>query len=556
MERYISCDIAVANVENRVPLLPASLSPLIYPPFRAYWLAGLGANFGWLIQMVGASWLMTQLGGTAEQIALVQTSVSLPIMLFALPAGALADAVGRRRMVLVSQVFILLSSCLLAFFAWEGGLTPWALLGFTFAIGAGKAMNNPSWQTMVSELVPRKELPTAVALNGLGFNMARSVGPAIGGILVATVGAFSAFVVNAVGNIGVVLLAMRWPRPEPRTLPPEPLGGAILTGIRYASMSIVLKRAIVRGTIFNFAAVSVMALMPLVARDLIGGGPQTFGLLLGAFGFGAVGAAFLGPLLRRRMGLEGGVRLGFVTFAVAAAIMGLSQSAFLTLAVAFVAGGSWLITMSSFNATVQLSSPRWVLSRALAFYQTMSFGGNALGSWVWGLVAGSFGTGSALVASAVVLLGGAAIGLVYGLRELDSDGLDPHVPWTPPVPAVDMRPTSGPIVTTVEYRIEEKDIAAFHVLMAKRRRSRTRDGARRWTLSRDLQDPQIWYERFKTATWVETERHHQRRTVAGARLASELRALHRGGERPVVHYELVRHPDIASEWAGWETIHH
>ena len=539
-----------------MPALPASLSPLRLASFRAYWLTALGANFGWLIQMVGASWLMTELGGTATEVALVQTSLALPIMLFALPAGAVADAIGRRTMILASQAFILVSSCLLALFAWEGWLTPWSLLAFTFAIGAGKAANNPSWQTMVAELVPRAEMPTAIALNSVGFNMARSVGPAIGGILVASVGAFAAFVVNAVGNVGTLVLAWRWPRPAPPSLPPEPLGGAIMTGIRYAAMSTVLTRVILRGTLFNLAAVSVMALMPLIARDLLGGGPETFGILLGAFGFGAVGSAFAGPRLRAGLGLEAVVRLGFLGFALAALVMGLSRSAPLTLAAAFFAGGCWLITMSSFNATVQVSSPRWVLSRALALYQTVAFGGNALGSWLWGLAAAAAGTGPALMSSAVVLCAGAAIGLVWRLRELDSSGLDPHTPWTPPVPAIDMRPTSGPIVTTVEYRIDSADIAAFHALMAKRRRFRTRDGARRWTLSRDMQEPEVWYERFKTATWIETERHHQRRTVSGARVADELRALHRGGTRPAVHYELVRHPDVASEWAAWEEMGH
>ena len=339
---------------------------------------------------------------------------------------------------------------------------------------------------------------------------------------------------------------------QARALPPESLGGAMAAGLRYAALSPTLLHAMGRGALFNLAAVSLLALMPLVARDLIGGGARTFGLLLGAFGAGAVGAALVGPRLRQASSVEGVVRLGFGLCAAAMLIVAFAPSAAAILAATAVAGTSWLLAMSSFNTLVQTSSPRWVLSRVHAIYQAVAFGANAAGSVVWGLVAGGYGVATALAASAVVLLLGAALGRVLPLRELDPEGLDPDATWAVPALAIDMVPTSGPIRTSVAYRIAEADIAAFHAAMIRRRRFRIRDGARRWSLSRDLQDPELWFESYQTATWIEVQRHHARRTVAGARVVEALRALHRGPRPPEVHYALVRHPEIDAEWTAWE----
>ena len=528
-----------------------ALAPFRVPRYAAYWLTSQMANFGWMIQTVGASWLMTSLGGTPDLVALVQTAIAVPLMLFSLPAGAIADAVGRRATVLVSQSFLLVVSVALAVSAWGGWLTPWSLLVFTFLIGCGRALHSPGWQTMVTEIVPRPQLPAAIALGSAGFNLARSVGPAIGGAVVATIGAFGAFVVHAVANLGVILVALRWKAaPRADTLPPEPMLGAIIAGVRYVALSPNLVAIVLRSGVLNLMAVAFMGLMPLVARDLLGGGPTLYGLLLGAFGVGALLGALASALVRRLWSLEQRVQISFGAYAAALVVIASSTSAALTLAASALAGMGWLVAMSTFNTNVQLSAPRWVLARAHASYQTVNFGCAAIGGLLWGAVAGRTDLGVALYLAAAGLVAGMALALVSPLRELDGRKLDPDAPWSEPRIAVDMLPRSGPILTSVEYRIAESDAPQFLALMVERRRIRIRDGGFRWTVSRDIVDPEIWIERWKTPTWTEVRRAHLRRTVDAAELADRLRALHRGPERPRVRYELVRQPGQPPEDHG------
>lgn len=517
------------------------LSPFRHRIFLAVWVASLASNFGGLIQSVGAAWLMTSIGASADLVALVQASTTLPIMLFSLAAGAIADNFDRRKLMLGAQLFLFGVSIALTAFAYFGLMTPWLLLAFTFLVGCGTAFNGPAWQSLVGEMVPREDLPAAIALNSMGFNIARSVGPAIGGLIVAAVGAFAAFAVNAVSYIGLITVLARWqPARPPRVLPPESLGTAMAAGIRYVAMSPRIGVVLLRGAVFGFAAVAVQALMPLIARDLIRGGPLTFGLLLGAFGAGAVGGAFLSTRLRQAMSMEALVRASFLSFAVCAAVAGLSTFSYLTIPVMALGGASWVLALSSFNATVQLSSPRWVVGRALALYQMATFGGMAFGSWAWGAAAHRFGTADALLIAAGVLVAGAALGLWFGLPELKALNLDPLNRWSEPKVAVDIRPRSGPIVITIEYLIREEDVVAFLGVMAERRRIRRRDGARHWTLLRDLENPEVWVERYHSPTWVEYVRHNQRMTHADAVVSERLRALHKGPDRPRVRRMIER----------------
>jgi len=524
----------------------STFAPFANRRFLAYWLTGLGSNFGWLIQMVGASWLMTQVSGDPWMVALVQTSVAVPVMLFALPAGAAADALGRRTVVLWSQSVLLVFSVALALAAWLGLLTPWVLLGFTFLVGSAKAVNNPGWQTMASELVERPLLPQAIALNSVGFNLARTVGPAIGGFIVATVGAFAAFVVNALANIGVIFVARRWPRAERNPdLPPEAVGTAIVAGLRYVAMSTPILVVLARGAIFNFGGISVMALMPLVARDLLQGGAELFGILLGAFGLGAVVGALGGNRVLRRFGLEARVRIGFTVFALAALGLALSRDLSLSLLAAMFAGASWLLTLSTFNASVQMSAPRWVVSRCLALYQTACFAGMAGGGMLWGSVASRASISESLAWSAAVMLAGAAAGLLIGMRESDAGTVDIDPPFRVPDTQLDLTPNSGPILTLIEYRVPAANETAFRAAMIERRRARLRQGARAWSLSRDIAHPDIWFERYKSASWAQTQRARARRSVADAQLAQRVRDLCDPDHPPVLRYELVRQPGAA-----------
>jgi MFS family permease len=519
----------------------AALAPLRSPIFRAVWIASTISNLGGLIQSVGASWMMTSIAGSADMVALVQASVALPLVLLSLLAGAMADNYDRRKVMLAGQVFMLIVSVGLTACAWSGWITPWLLLSFTFLIGCGAAFSAPAWQASVGDMVPRAQLAGAVALNSMGFNIARSVGPAIGGAIVAAAGAAAAFAVNAASYVALIVVLARWrPPPEPNGLPRETLGIAVTAGIRYVAMSPTIRRVLGRGCVFGFGASALMALLPLVARDQIVGGPLTYGLLLGAFGVGAVAGALGSARLREAFNSETIVRGACLGFAAAAAIVGLSAQLLVSMMALLVAGAAWVLTLSTFNVTVQLAAPRWVVARALSLYQMTTFAGMAAGSWLWGVLAVHQGISVSLLAASAVIFGCALLGRRLPLAQVEDLNLDPLAGWQEPVTAVRVEPRTGPVVIAIEYIIREADIVEFLGAMAERRRIRRRDGARHWTLLRDLGDPQLWIERYHTATWLDYLRHNSRLTQEDAVIPERLRALHQGPGRPVVKRMIER----------------
>ncbi|VVT17674.1 MFS transporter [Rhizobium sp. EC-SD404] len=526
------------------PATFAALAPLRHPTFRAIWLGAMASNFGMLIQTVGAAWLMTQLAASADMVALVQASNALPIAFLALISGAIADSYDRRKVMLFAQCFMLVVATVLAIAAWYEALTPWTLLGLTFLIGSGMALNNPSWQASVGDMVGRDDLPQAVTLNSMGFNLSRSVGPAIGGAIVAAAGAAAAFAINAASYLVLIFVLVRWkPSLPASTLPRESLGSAVMTGLRYLVMSPKIEIVMLRSAMFGISASAVMALMPLIARDILAGGPQLFGLLLGAFGLGAVAVALSNSALRARFAGETLIRTGFLGFAACAFIASFSRSAPLTMVAMTLGGACWVLTLSLFNTTVQLSTPRWVVGRLLSLYQMATFTGMALGSWIWGLVTESYGASNALLAASVLMVAGAAIGLVLPLPAPPRLKLDPLNRWKEPHLALDIKPQSGPIVIMVEYRIGNDDMPEFLKSMAERRRLRFRNGARHWTLMRDLEDPELWQETYHLPTWTEYQRYHQRTTEADAVIAEAIRAMHKGPGKPVIHRMIERSTD-------------
>jgi len=519
---------------------PSPNSPLSYPVFRAVWIASMASNFGGLIQSVGASWLMTSLTPSPQMVALVQASTALPILLPSLLSGAVADNLDRRRVMLAAQGLMLLVSVALAAVTFAGWITPWLLLAFTFLIGCGAAMNGPAWQASVGDMVPRAALPGAVAFNSMGFNIARSVGPAIGGAIVAAAGAAAAFVVNAISYVGLIAVLSRWkPAPQERVLAREGLGHAIAAGVRYVAMSPDIRTVLMRAVLFGIGASAVPAMMPLVARDVIGGNSLVYGVLLGAFGIGAVGGGLMVRRLRDRMAVESIVRIAAAALSVGAAVTGLSGTMLLTIPALALAGGGWVLALSTFNVTVQLSAPRWVVARALSLYQMAAFGGMAAGAALFGGIADAHGVQITLLVAAgvqaltilagVVLPLPAARDLNLALRE-----------WSEPETAVPVDDRSGPIVVTIEYRIAPGDIPRFLNVMHERRRIRRRDGAKHWTLLRDLGEPELWLERYHVATWLDYVRHNQRRTHEDAQNTRDIFALHIGPGRPVVHRMIER----------------
>jgi MFS family permease len=516
-------------------------SPFQTPIFRNVWIASLASNFGGLIQSVGAAWLMTSIAKSADMVALVQTATALPILLWSLIGGALADGHDRRKIMLAAQVFMLLVSLALAAFAWAGWMSPWLLLLFTFLIGTGAAFNAPAWQASVGDMVPRTQLAHAVALNSMGFNIARSLGPAIGGVIVAAAGAAMAFVINALSYIGLLVVLARWKSPPPQSLlPREPLGVAIGAGVRYVAMSPNIRNVLRRSFLFGVGASSLLALLPIVVKVRMAGGPLTFGLMLGAFGIGAVGGALASARVRQRLSTEGIVRVSTIAMAVAIAVVAISSIMAVSLSVLVIAGAAWVLALSTFNVAVQMSAPRWVVARALSLYQMSTFAGIALGSYLWGLVTHVQDVRVALLVAGAVLLASVLLGWWRPLAETAALNLEPLRRWEAPATEVPVEGRTGPVVITIQYVIPEENIIEFLRAMDERRRIRRRDGAKDWKLLRDLSDPEVWIERYSTPTWLDYVRHNSRLTQEDAVIPETLRALHRGPGKPVVRRMVER----------------
>ena len=525
-----------------MPPRVSALAPLREKTFRRVWAANQISSFGGLVQGVGAAWMMTSLTTSASLIALVQASMTLPIMLFSISAGALADSYDRRALMLVAQVFMLAASIALTVTAFAGWMTPWSLLSCTFLIGMGTALNNPAFQAGLGDFVPREHLPEAVSLNSIGFNLMRSVGPAIGGIIVATAGAVTAFAINALSYLPLIAVLILW-RPNRRQdpIPRESFGPAVSAGIRYVSMSPNLLTVMARGMIFGFGAICLLALLPLIARDLLQGGAVTYGVTLGLFGLGAVAGGLMNARIRQKIRGETIVRLAFVGFAVAVLTLSFSRSLWFSLPALSVGGACWVLALSLFNVTVQLSSPRWVVGRMLSFYQMATFGGMALGSWSWGAAAGAIGLPAAMQMAGLCLLIGTFMGLRYRMPEFGTVDLDPLDKFKEPSLRLDLRGRSGPIMVMIDYVIDPADIPAFLSTMADRRRIRRRDGARQWVLLRDLEHADRWTESYHVSTWDDYLRHNMRRTKADAEVSARILRLHRGAAPPQVHRMIERH---------------
>lgn len=488
------------------------MAPLRYAAFRHIWLASLWSNLGILIRGVGAAWVMTEMTSSADKVALVQTAFMLPVMLISLPAGAIADMYDRRLVTVVALSISLCGAMVLTALQWWGLTTPDLLLALCFIVGSGAAMMWPAWQSSVREQVPAEIVPAAVTLNGISFNIARSIGPAIGGIVVAIAGAVTAFALNALFYLPLMVSLLLWkPTAVQSRLPREQLGRAIASGVRYIanspSIKIVLARAMATGAIGG----AVPALMPLVARDLLDGGAQTYGIMLGAFGFGAiVGALSIGEV-RRRMSGEAAVRTCALSMGGAITAVALSRAPVLTTTALILTGAMWTMSFTLFDIGVQLSAPRWVAGRALAVYQASFSGGIGIGSWGWGRLTDGAGVEMALLVSALLMLVSALLGLWLPLPRVGARSDDADVLADPEV-RLPLTHRSGPVVVEMEYRIDPESARAFHSVMQDVQLFRQRNGAYGWSIARDIADPELWTERYYCPTWLDYLRQRDRST--------------------------------------------
>ena len=539
----------MTNQPRRARFGPDSIAaPLRHAVFRRIWLASLVSNLGILIQGVGAAWAMTQMTSSADKVALVQTALMLPIMLISMPAGAIADMHDRRIVALISLSIALTGATALTMLAWFNLVTPNVLLALCFIVGCGMALFGPAWQASVSEQVPAETLPSAVALNGISYNIARSFGPAVGGIVVATAGAVAAFAVNAVLYLPLMVVLFLWNRShEPSRLPRERLNRAIVSGVRYIANSPSIRIVLVRTLVTGLIGGSVSALMPLVARDLLHGGAQTYGIMLGAFGMGAVIGALNITEVRKRMSGEAAVRTCAISMAAAIAAVALSTSAVLTAAALVLAGGVWMLAIALFNIGVQLSAPRWVAGRSLAAFQASIAGGIAIGSWGWGHLTDYAGVEAALLVSAGLMLLSPLLGIwlrmppVGARNEAASEVLaDPEV-------RLPLTGRSGPLVVEIEYRVSQDNARLFHNVMQEVQLSRQRNGAYGWSIARDIADPELWTERYHCPTWLDYLRQRNRATQSERALHQRAIEFHLGPD-PVRVRRMLERPFGSVRW--------
>jgi MFS family permease len=512
-------------------------SPFRYATFSVLWTATVIANIGGWMYSAASGWLMTTLNPEPFIVSMVQVATTLPMFLFALPAGALADIVDKRKFLIAVEIAVTIISIIFATIVWLEVATPVNLLLFTFLIGVGSALTAPAWQSIVPQLVPKQDLHPAVAANSVGVNVSRAVGPALAGIMVSRLGIAAPFWFNAISNLGIIGALFWWRPPQTgaRHLPVERFGSAIRAGFRHARNNPHLRATLIRGAGFFIFASAYWALLPLVARSQIAGGPGLYGLLLGAIGAGAVGGAFALPWLKAKLGPDRLVAAGSIGTAVAMVLFAMARDPATALASSVIAGVSWIAVLSSLNVSAQVALPEWVRGRGLSMFVTTFFGCLALGSAIWGQVAGMAGLPAAhLMAAAGALL---AIPLTWRWKLQTGAGLDltPSMHWPEPIVAHEVETDRGPVLVTIEYRINPQDREAFLAALEKLGRQRRRDGAYAWGVFEDAAVEGRMVETFLVESWLEHLRQHERVTNADRVLQDAVHHFHTAGSPVVTH---------------------
>jgi MFS family permease len=490
---------------------------------------------------VGADWLMTSLSTSPLLVSLVEAASSLPVFLLSLGAGALADVVDRRRLLLFTQCWMLVAATGLGILTLAGGTTPWGLLGFTFLLNIGTALNGPAWQAIVPELVAPDEVPSAVALNSVGFNIARSVGPALGGLIVAQFGSGIVFLLNAASFLCVIVILARWRRTARKSvLPAERVFGAMRAGVRYVHYAVTVRHVFARTGLFILFASSIWGLMPIVARQSFGLGASGYGVFLGCLGAGAVGAASVLERVRRAFPTDRLLAAGTLVFSASLVVIAITPHFALACLAMAAAGAAWTTTMSTLNAAAQVNVSAWVRGRALAVYQIVFFGGMAAGSTIWGAVATHFGASVSLLLAAVGLATTLAAIKGYPLT-LNIRDLSPAMHWPDPVLAWQPGLDDGPVLVTIEYSVEPPHTEGFLKAMREVERRRRRDGALQWALFHDVAKPGRYVETIIVESWAEELRRHEHVTVEDRAAEERVLRFQDGRTPPIVTHLVAAH---------------
>lgn len=484
---------------------------------------------------------MTSLAPSPLMVSLMQTATSLPFFLLALPAGALADIVDRRRLLIGTQLWMFAVAIVLGVTTIAHLTGPWVLLGLTFALGLGNALNAPAWQATVPELVPREELPSAVGLSSIAVNVARAVGPALGGLIVAATGPGWVFLLNATSFLGIVLVLVRWRREVVVTsrLPPEDVPGAMRAGMRYVRHSAPFHAVLARTAAFVIPASALWALLPLFARHQLGLDATGYGVVLGCLGVGAIAGAFALPRVRDRVTSDRLVVMATALFAAVSVALAATRSPVAAGAALFLGGIAWMAAMSTLNVASQNAVPAWVRARGLAVGLLVLQGGLAFGSLCWGVVATRAGIPTALVGGAVTLLAGVVLSRHHALHGLSNLDLSPDPRWTLPETVCELDGDEGPVLVTLEYLVAPEDEVPFLTAVRRLERFRRRDGAIRWNVYRDTENAERWTEVFVVESWLEHLRQHERVTAGDRLLLDAAAAFHRGDGGPLVRHHIA-----------------
>ena len=500
-------------------------SPLRNTLFRNLWIATIVSNVGTWMQDVGAGWLMTSLSSSPSLVALVEAADSLPVMLLALPAGALADIIDRRRLLLLVHGYFLVVAGTLAVVTLLGLTTPWMLLGFIFALGVGAAITLPAWAAIVPELVRPDELQSAVALNSVGINVSRAIGPAVAGVLVAATGPWLVFALNACSYIGILAVLARWRREHRKsTLPAERFVSAVRVGMRFVLHTRDLQAVLVRGLAFFVFASATWSLFPLIVRRELGRGPEIYGLLLTCIGIGAVVGAMILPRVRPRVSRDFMIAGATVLYALAALALGHVPNVGLLALAMLATGMAWISILSALQVSAQLTLPEWVRARGLAAFVVVFTGGMALGSVLWGQVAARIGIPATLTVAAIGMVLAIAVTWRFKLGEHQLRNFAPSMEWPAPVVMGTPEPDAGPVMVTIVYRIRPGRRDAFIAAMDAVGQMRRRNGAYFWELFHDPADPNRFTECFMDESWLEHLRQHERASIADREIQSIAKA--------------------------------
>ena len=498
-------------------------------------------NLGQLILGVGAAWEMTRLTPSTTMVALVQSAMMLPLMIASVPAGALADMHDRRKVAMAGLAISILAAASLTGLATLGLTSPRLLLAFCFLIGVGVAIYSPAWSASINEQVSPQNLPAAVALGTISYNVARSFGPAIGGVIVLAFGATTTFGLNALLYFPLLIAFFLWRREQvPARLPPEGMARAMLSGGRYVIHSPILKRTLLRCFLFGLVGATATALAPLIARDTLDGGAALYGILLGASGVGAVCGALFVSSMRERFGTDLASRMLMPLAGICLIITGISTNIAITCVALFCIGATNILVIALYNVAVQLSTPRWVLARALSLFASAMTGGIAIGAWMWGTVADVWTVETALILSGSTMLLLPLIAFLLPLAEQSPSQAELVKLANEPETGLAITLRSGPIIVEIDYRIDQANARDFYNLALKFRALRLRNGSYGWSISRDIADPVTWTERYQCPTWADYLRIRDRQTAADREAQEAVSALLIEGEIPVVRRRLER----------------